>query len=312
MRTNGVRPAAAFGYYAALPPTLQLFVDEYLHDLNAPAAEARVRRKRFQGQNLGLLRSNLLDNPDIQRAIRERREMLVGGERMHNPRIGGQFVLSRLWDVATADPRELISVHRVPCRYCWGINGQYQFTKTEMDRVLRAHEYGRLRHPFNALWPRSGADQAAYIAGKAGLPFDPQGGDGYTTSRAPNDACSECAGGGITLEFIADTRHLSAEARQLYRGVKIGPGKIEVMMADQDHARDMLARHYGIAVEKKEVLVRALNPKDLNDDELLQAIDELERMTIESTDHETVAIAGPAPRLTAVQRKRLKSLRRPR
>src|SRR5215813_5118440 len=44
----------------------------------------------------------------------------------------------------------------------------------------------------------------------------------YTTNRDPNAAFSECGGWGVTLHFIADTRKLSPQARQLYRGIKFG------------------------------------------------------------------------------------------
>jgi hypothetical protein len=273
-------PASAFGHYEHLTDIRKRFVDEYLVDLNGFAAAKRT------GYKSGHSAYDLLDRDDVQRAIKERRD-LVDRDRS----IGGaKFVLGKLWDVATADPRDLVEIRKVPCRYCWGTNGQYQFTKTEMDRMLKAFEYGRSQRPFNALWPRTEADFAAYEAGRANLAFDEQGGEGYTTARSPHEGCGECGGFGVTVQVVHDTRKLTGAARSLYRGASWSPkdGKFKIEMANQDAARDMLARHYGVAVEKKELLVRVADPKSLSEDELTQAIAELEAMTLDRTDYREV------------------------
>jgi phage terminase small subunit len=266
---------------------MQRFVDEYLIDLNCVAAAVRAGyAETAHGTGPTLLNRN-----DVQMAVKERREMLIG-ER-GSQKTGAEFVLNKLWDVATADARDIIQVHRVPCRYCHGTNGQYQYTATEMDRVLKAYQYGVAEHPYEALWPRGTAEQAAYIAGRNGIPFDEQGGAGYSTARDPNPACSECAGAGIVLHFLTDTRKLGPEARQLYRGVKIGNGRIEILMANQDAARDTLAKHYGVGIERKEVFLRNADPRKFNDDELFQAIADLETVVLESEDHQTIAVSDP-------------------
>ena len=276
------------GDYAKLTAEKQRFVDEYLIDLDAYAA---ARRAGLSAVNI----YRVLNRGDVQAAIRER---LHNGERS-NPITAARFILNKLWDIATADPRELVEVRRVPCRYCWGINGQYQFTNTEMDRLVKAYEYGRAGHPYDALWPRGAADSASYTAGKNNLSFDPQGGEGYTINRDPNAACSECGGWGVTLHVIADTRKLGPQARQLYRGIKFGRNGeiIEVLMADQDHARAMLAKHFGVAVERKEIVLRCIDPRKLSDDELTQAIAELE-ILIEEQEQEQVSRQTMPLRLT--------------
>ena len=265
------KPLPEYGYYKRLHRDHQVFVDEYLIDMNAAAA---ALRSGYQNPQVGL---DLLNSDDIKAAVHERREMLTG-ERVAS---GALFVLGKVWDVATADARELVEHWRVPCRYCWGLNGQYQFTKSEADRLLRAHEYGHNGTAFEALWPAGNAEYAYYIAGKEGLPFDAQGGDGYTSRRDPNQTCSECHGLGISMHFIADTRKLSPAARQLYRGVRIGQGKIEILMANQDAARDILAKHYNVGVEKKELFVRTADPRTLSEEELAQGTAELEAIIVE-------------------------------
>jgi hypothetical protein len=55
-----------------------------------------------------------------------------------------------------ADPRDLPQIHKVPCRYCWGINNKYQHMKTELNALMKAHEYGASGHPIETIWPRDG------------------------------------------------------------------------------------------------------------------------------------------------------------
>jgi hypothetical protein len=157
-----------------------------------------------------------------------------------------------------------------------------------MRRRSQAHELGRKNKPIESLYPCGRAEQAAWFAGNADLPLDPQGGDDYTTKREPNPSCTECGGDGITIQHIADTRHLSNGARALFRGAKLTKdGTIEIMMADQAVAREQLARHYGVAVERKRLLVRKLNPDELSDEELVQSLAELEER-IKAQEEDTV------------------------
>jgi hypothetical protein len=278
-KNSAPEPAHPLGWYGKLSDRQRLFVDEYLIDLNGLAAARRAGYTRSAAYDF-------LNRADIQNAIKERRDLIDNDRSLS----GARFVLNKLWDVATADPRELTEVRQVPCRYCWGVNQQYQFTKTEMDRLLKAHAFGTAGHPIETLWPCGAPDRAAYAQGMARLPFDSMGGEGYTTARDPNAECTECAGQGVTLHIIHDTRKLSPEAFSLFRGVSWSPkdGKFEVRMANQDFARDQLAKHYGIAVERKEIFVRTFDPSKLSDDELTQGIVELESLTLGNGDYHEV------------------------
>ena len=126
-----VRPAS---HYAALTPQRKRLVDEYLKDLNARQAALRAgysptRSTRCCARRRCSWRSRSAAS----------RSTASGRSRAH------RYVLNRLWDIATADPRELVEIWKVPCRYCWGIGGQYQFTKTEMHRLVKAHQLGHGR-----------------------------------------------------------------------------------------------------------------------------------------------------------------------
>jgi hypothetical protein len=164
---------------------------------------------------------------------------------------------------------------------------------------VKAHELGQNDKPLEAMWPRGPAEEAAWAAGKCKMTLDLQGGDGYTTKRAPNPACTECAGDGVVLPHVHDTRYLSPQARALYRGVKWRNGRLELVMADHALARELLARHYGVAVERKRVLVRHLNPDELSDEELIQSLAELEALANASGTHE---VLEPAPKRPVLMR----------
>jgi hypothetical protein len=270
------RPGAATALtaYEQLTANRRRFVDEYLIDLNGHQS---ARRAGLSAKTAYTLLSNAL----VIAAIKERRALLDSERSIQ----GARHVLNKLWDIETADPRDLCEIWKVPCRFCWGINGQYQFTATEMRRRLQAHELGIEQKPIETLWPRGPAELAAWTSGVSGLVLDPQGGDGYTTKREPNPTCTECGGDGTIIQHITDTRHLSPGARALYRGVKVTKeGQFEVLMADQAFAREMLARHYGVAVERKRILVRKLNPDELSDEELVQTLEELETLNGAAVD----------------------------
>jgi phage terminase small subunit len=270
--------------YAALSPQRKRLVDEYLKDLNGWQAALRA------GYSPASVYEVLRDEK-VQLALQERREQIDGERALQ----GARYVINKLWDVETADPRELVEIWKVPCRYCWGVSGEYQFTKIETLRLLKAHELGVNKKPLEALWPRGPAEEAAWEAGKSGMNLDLQGGDGYTVKRAPNPACTECAGDGIVLQHVHDTRYLSPQAQALYRGVKWKNGNLELVMADQASARELLARHYGVAVERKRVLVRRLDPDQLSDEELIQSLSELEALANASGTHEVPESAPKRP-----------------
>jgi hypothetical protein len=280
-----VRPAS---HYAALTPQRKRLVDEYLKDLNA--WQAGLRSGYAPAYVYQVLREET-----VQLALRERREQIEGERALE----GARYVLNKLWDIESADPRELVEIWKVPCRYCWGVGNQYQFTKAEMARLIKAHELGLSNKPLETMWPRGPAQAAAWEAGKNNMTLDTLGGDGYTTKRDPNPNCSECAGDGIMLQHLNDTRKLSAQAKALYRGVKRSNGKFELVLADQAAARDQLARHYGVAVERKKILVRHLDPKELSDAELLQSLSELEALANASGMYETLE---PAPKRPVLMR----------
>jgi phage terminase small subunit len=285
--------AVALTTYEGLPPSHKRFVDEYMVDLNGAQAARRSQLSTTTGYKL-------LHDPKVQAALKERRT-LIDGERSI---MGARYVLNKLWDIESADPAELSAIIKINCRFCHGVNGAYQFTRTEAHRRMQAHELGLNQKPLEALFPAGKAEAAAWEAGAAGLSLDPQGGDGFEPRRDPNPNCTECGGEGITLHHIADTRKLSPGAKALYRGAKVTAAGIEILVNDQETARDMLAKHYGVATERKRLIVRKLDPDELSDEELVQTLAELEAINNQITDAEFEDVpAEPAPEPEPVRKR---------
>ncbi len=163
------------------------------------------------------------------------------------------------WLLATADARELTP--KTCCRYCWGQDNQYQFTKNEALRARREHLKRQLALPEDAR-----------------VPFDEEGGDDFDRTKDPNSECPECRGAGTFDLGALDFAKMSPAAALLYDGVRIGSdGSVEVKMRNRTQAMQMLQRLLGFEVERKMMLLRTFDPAQLHDDELVREIERLQQ-----------------------------------
>ena len=129
-------------------------------------------------------------------------------------------------DIATADPSELIKHVHYNCRACWGVGHAYQWR--DADEYIAACVAAANNEP-------------------PAMPPDDSGGYGFVGDHEPAADCPQCYGHGIGHTILADTTKLSRQARKLYKGVKVkGDGSIEVLMHDQEAAREALGRVAGI------------------------------------------------------------------
>jgi phage terminase small subunit len=210
---------------AKLTAKQQRFVDEYLIDLNGAAA---ARRAGYSVKTARQQADENLSKPDILAAIQAAQDALS-----ERTQITQEMVLRRWWDIATADPNELIQYRRTNCRHCHGVDFAYQWLdEAEFERAL------------NAASMVENADPRTF-------PTD-EGGFGYDKKAAPNPSCPKCAGEGLEDVFAHDTRHLLGAARLLYAGVKITKDGLEIKLKDQDKALENVARHLGMFKEKVE------------------------------------------------------------
>lgn len=143
------------------------------------------------------------------------------------------------FEIAEADPNEIIRAFSGCCRHCHGIDHKWQWRDAEeyvaeCDAIEAANEDRR-----------NAAPQGARVRDKPLPSYD--GGEGYDPHAKPNAACPQCMGVGLRHVVLADTTELSPGARKLYKGIKVkGDGSLEVLFHDQMQARDMLHRMAGV------------------------------------------------------------------
>jgi hypothetical protein len=230
----------------ALTDKQRRFVDEYLIDFNASAAYKRAGYAA-KGNAAEVNAARLLRNAQVQAYLSERQKTL-----QERTEITQEMVLKRWWEIATADPNDLVQYRRLCCRHCWGIDHLYQWTESEFQKA------------------QSDADENGKEAP------DGAGGVGYDVNREPNPECPECGGEGRGKIHVNDTRRLKGAARLLYAGVKSGKEGLEVKMQDQAKALENVARHIGMFKNTVELTGKDGGPvefrkslQDMTDDELL-------------------------------------------
>jgi phage terminase small subunit len=210
-----------------LTPKQEMFVKEYLIDLNATQAAIRAGYSKKNADKIG---PELIGKTRIQAALQKEMD-----KRAERTEIKADDVLKYWHDIATADPSELIHVRRICCRHCHGIDHEYQWRdEKEYQQAVRM------------------ANQQAKESEKPPrIPSD-AGGYGYYKLREPNPQCPYCWGEGHMEVHAADTRTLSPKAKLLYAGVKQTRDGFEIKMRDQDKAMENVAKHLGMFVEKHE------------------------------------------------------------
>ncbi len=153
-------------------------------------------------------------------------------------------IVQDIVNVLTADTRELVEQRNGSCRHCWGVENRYQFKAQEWrDALIK--------------------DQNA----------DPLGGTGYMRRIAPNPACPECEGEGVTYTVIHDSRDLSPEAAALYVGMRPTKNGIEVKMRCKDAARAAAAMYLGMNKQDLNVNLTEKKPEDMTNEELAALIE---------------------------------------
>lgn len=195
----------------------RLFCEEWVIDLNLDRASKAAGYANGSVGRACLQVKHCLDYIDH---LNERRAKRL--------EIRQDDVLSRLWNIATADVNELVQYRRNACRYCYGSKYRYQWTDAELERAQEEAE-------------------------KRGLPKPKApGGPGFDKTRDPNPACPECRGEGAGHIHANDTRKLSAQGKMLYAGVKSGRDGLEIKSHDQVKALELVGKHLGMFKDKVE------------------------------------------------------------
>ena len=158
------------------------------------------------------------------------------------------YVLRRWLEIERADPREISEIWRVPCRYCHGDNHHYQWRdELEYQDKLKALPEAKRQE------------------------FDDLGGYGYSirmpihsTDNGYDHDCPKCDGLGNEYIYFHDTRDYKPGAVALYKSAKVtAGGGFEVLMHDQENARQMVAKHMGYFGAAP-----AKSPKEMTEEEV--------------------------------------------
>ena len=194
----------------------QRFVDEYLVDLNATQAAIRAGYSAATANEQG---AQLLAKLSIQTAVAAGRK-----QQQERTQISSDRVVMEAWNIATADPRELVEVKVGCCRHCWGEGHKHQRTLAEYNREREQHR----------------------AEGKPDEEWEEKGGIGFDPLKDPHPSCPECSGDGHARTALKDTRYLSPRALALYAGAKETKYGIEVLMHDKGAAMEKLFKHLGL------------------------------------------------------------------
>lgn len=205
----------------ALNDKQQRFVEEYMVDLNATQAAIRAGYSLTTASEMGY---ENLRKPQI--AVEIDKLMKERSERLN---ITADMVLQQWWDIATADPSQIIHNRAVCCRYCFGINHEYQWMdEQEFNKAIMAEQ------------------KRAKLEERPVDPIDNYGGYGYNPTIRPHPLCPRCHGEGYSQVVMNDTRDLPHKEKLLYNGVEQSRQGIKVKLRDQDKALENVARHLGM------------------------------------------------------------------
>lgn len=137
-------------------------------------------------------------------------------------RLDMRKILTRLSDIALADPSELMKPRRLNCRHCYGAEHEFQW----IDQ---------------AEWARA----ASHALKAKEEPPGEMGGFGFRPNVAPHPGCPKCGGDGHLDVFIADLANVSPQARKLFAGIKTTKGGVELKTHDQMAVVDKIIRILG-------------------------------------------------------------------
>jgi phage terminase small subunit len=215
-----------------LTPKQARFVQEYLVDYNATQAAIRAGYSEHSAHEIG---AENIRKPPIRKAVADRMAALADAAA-----VDATLVISELYQLAMADPRDLSRIEIDCCRHCYGIDHKYQWTPAEYGRALNE------------------ALDASRTAP------DLEGGFGYNPRVEPDPECPECHGRGTPTVIVTDSRKLSKAAAKLMATVlQRKDGTIESKLRDQDAALVALGRVCGIFKDRQELSGPAGGPLQL-------------------------------------------------
>jgi hypothetical protein len=269
MRFDDLPPSPqTLWFYSRLPAHQRKFVDELIVSQNPQQSATRSGFSNFE---------IAMKEISVRCAIRERLETIT-----EMASVTAADVRRELKHIYEGDPTEITGVWRVPCRHCWGEGNRFQYTDPELYYVEQAQSYGENNWPSSCITNEFGPlifkhATAAWVAGKNRKEVDIKGGSGYSRNREINSDCPQCHGIGEPMMYVCDTRYLSESAKKIFKGVRVGDNKIEVMTIDKTHALTLLARDTQVGIERREITINLPRTKEEFEETVRKmSVDELE------------------------------------
>lgn len=214
----------------------RMFVLFYLETCNATIAAKKAGYANPKSQG-----SRMLTNVSVQAALKEGRGKIESAIMVTSENVARMW-----WTLATCDMNELIQNIHGACRYCHGLDHDFQW------KTPREFNDARMTAIFET-WTNDDLRDAA-VTGDISDPRIPTnaGGYGYRNSADPHPSCPECDGLGVDHVRYADTRNLSPAARLLYDGVEETKQGKKIRTTSREAALERLAKHLGMFVGKIE------------------------------------------------------------
>lgn len=155
-------------------------------------------------------------------------------------------------DLHTANANELVTVRRINCRHCNGIDHLYQWRNPRefAEALARAMDLETIQKT------RRGPKTPPVK-----LPTD-KGGYGFSRVAAPHPDCPDCDGEGFPDMKVADTNKLTGAARKLYAGAEYTKdGRIKINLRSQDAALANVMKALGMFTETIKLLPPGAAPE---------------------------------------------------
>lgn len=210
------------------------FCEEYMLDYNGTQA---ANRAGYSEKTARQMAAENLTKPAIKKYIFE-----LEKKRAEELEVTKAMILEHWWNVASADPNDIVSMKLYNCRYCYGIGHEYQWiSETEWQVACeKAASYKRPKKP-----PSNA------------------GGYGFRVKKAPNPDCPICDGDGHRKIEFKDTTNRNA--RFLFAGIEETIAGIKIRFRDQDGALTNLARAHGLFIDRTELTGKDGKPIEYKD-----------------------------------------------
>jgi phage terminase small subunit len=193
----------------------EAFIRLYLLHQNAAQAYRDAGYRDGPGTRQSAYR--LLTSAYVRARIAEERQTLLA-----TLDVKVEDLLRRFRDIAFADIAEIASCHLGACRYCHGVDHEFQWRTP-------AEYFAELRR----------------LNATGVVDVEPKGGYGYSSTRLPHPDCPMCDGRGILHVHLKDTRLLTNSERAVIAGVKQTARGVCYRFHDRLSALKELAKRVG-------------------------------------------------------------------